>query len=149
MTTFTRREALVLAGAAVAAAGVPRAAYATAAEAEALIASFAGGQTPSEGLVVLDIADVAENGASVPVTVSVDAALAGDGRLDSVLLVSDGNPRPAIAEFRFSPLSASAKATTRVRLAQSQTVTALAKLADGSVHMAKKAVTVTVGGCAG
>ena len=62
---------------------------------------------------------------------------------------SDGNPRPEVATFHFTALSGTAAATTRMRLAKTQNVIALAKMADGSVYMDKKEVKVTIGGCGG
>ena len=60
-----------------------------------------------------------------------------------------GNPLPGVATFHFSPMSGSASATTRIRLAKTQDVIAIAKMSDGSVFMDKKTVKVTIGGCGG
>ena len=68
---------------------------------------------------------------------------------DSVMILADGNPRPEVATFHFTALSGAAAATTRMRLAKTQNVIALAKMADGSVYMDKKEVKVTIGGCGG
>ena len=61
----------------------------------------------------------------------------------------DGNPEPGIATFNFSPMSGEAAATTRIRLAKTQNVVAVAKMNDGSFFMDKKLVKVTIGGCGG
>jgi len=66
-----------------------------------------------------------------------------------VLIVADGNPRPGVATFKFTELSGEAEASTRIRLAKTQNVIAVAKMSDGSFYMAKKAVKVTIGGCGG
>jgi sulfur-oxidizing protein SoxY len=66
-----------------------------------------------------------------------------------VLIVADGNPRGGIATFHFSPASGIAEANTRVRLAETQNVIAVAKMNDGSFFKATKAVKVTIGGCGG
>ena len=64
-------------------------------------------------------------------------------------LYADGNPLPGVATFRFGPLSASQTASTRIRLAGSQNVVAVAKMADGSFMQASVPVKVTIGGCGG
>ena len=72
-----------------------------------------------------------------------------DNYVQSVLILADGNPEPGVATFNFSPLSGEASATTRIRLAKTQNVVAVAKMSDGSVFMDKKLVKVTIGGCGG
>jgi sulfur-oxidizing protein SoxY len=66
-----------------------------------------------------------------------------------VLIVADGNPRGGIATFHFSPASGVAEANIRIRLAESQNVIAVARMNDGSLFTASKAVKVTIGGCGG
>lgn len=146
---ISRRQILMLSvGASVAAiTGLPT--YASADEANALIDAFTGGAEVQQGKLTLILPDVAENGNTVPLTVSVESAMEGDDLVESILVVADGNPRPDVATFHFSALSAAATATTRVRLAQSQTLTAVARMKDGTFHGQSTAVTVTVGGCTG
>jgi sulfur-oxidizing protein SoxY len=137
---LTRRGALALGAAAATAAVMPGAPAAAAAD--AAIASFTGGATPAEGGITLDIPEIAENGASVPVTVTAPGAAA-------IALFATANPNPGIATFTFGPLSARPVATTRIRLAESQEVVAVAKMGDGSFVRASAGVMVTVGGCVG
>ena len=66
-----------------------------------------------------------------------------------VLVVTDENPRAGVAVFHFSPASGVAEANTRIRLAATQNVIAVAKMNDGSFFTAKKLVKVTIGGCGG
>jgi sulfur-oxidizing protein SoxY len=66
-----------------------------------------------------------------------------------VLVVGDGNPNGGMATFHFTPLSGVAEANTRVRLATTQNIVAVAKMNDGSFYMASKQVKVTIGGCGG
>lgn len=147
--TITRRQILVLSLAASAAtiAGLP--AYASEDEAQTLIEAFTGGVKPQQGRISLTLPEVAENGNTVPLSFAVESAMDGDDLVESVLIVADGNPRPDVATFHFSALSASAAATTRIRLAQSQTLTAVAKMKDGSFFIDSADVSVTVGGCTG
>jgi sulfur-oxidizing protein SoxY len=67
----------------------------------------------------------------------------------AVHLFADGNPRPEVVSFRFSPVNGKAEASTRMRLAKTQNVVAVAKMADGTVSTDKKMVKVTIGGCGG
>jgi sulfur-oxidizing protein SoxY len=111
------------------------------------IAGFAGGQSPQSGKVRLLIAERVENGSAVPVTIEVDSTMVGDDRVESVMLLGERNPNPVVATFHFSALSGSATVSTRVRLAASQKVLAVARLADGSVWRDEREVDVAIGGC--
>lgn len=128
---------------------LPRAAFASAEDAEKLIAEFAGGKAPATGKIRLTAPEIAENGNTVPISVEVESAMQGADMVDTVMIVADGNPRPEVARFHFTAMSGTAAATTRMRLARTQNVIALAKMADGSVYMDRKEVKVTIGGCGG
>ena len=65
------------------------------------------------------------------------------------MLLASGNPEPAVATFTFGPAAGSQMAATRIRLAKTQEVIALAKMADGSIKKAQATVKVTIGGCGG
>ena len=150
--TITRRQALTLSAGAAAAflsGGLAGLAHAGADEAEALLDAFTGGVAPEPGRIALTAPEVAENGNAVSIAFSVDSAMEGDDRVETVLVVADGNPRPDVARFHFTELSGAAAASTRIRLAQSQTVTAVAKMADGSFFVDRRQIQVTVGGCTG
>src|SRR5213078_2586187 len=114
-----------------------------------LIKKFTGGKAATEGRVKLDLPEIAENGNTVPMTVSVDSPMTEQSYVSDVLVVSDGNPRPAVVTFHFTPASGVAEANTRIRLAQTQNVAAIAKMSDGSFFAASKQVKVTIGGCGG
>lgn len=146
---ITRRQLLVvsLGTTAAALAGLP--VHASVDEARVLLDAFTGGVSPVQGGITLTLPEVAENGNTVPLSFNVESAMDGDDLVESVLVVADGNPRPDVATFHFTALSAAAAATTRIRLAQSQTLTALARMKDGSFRIASANVSVTVGGCTG
>lgn len=147
---FTRREMLQFSAAATAFTCLgPQLALATASEADEAIKAFTGGLIPASGKISLDAPEIAENGNTVPVSVSVDSPMTADNYVSSVMIVADGNPNPAIATFHFSAMSGEAAAKTRIRLAQTQNVIAVAKMSDGSAFMDKKEVKVTIGGCGG
>ena len=118
-------------------------------DAEELIKKFTGGKTATEGRVRLDLPEIAENGNTVPMTVSVESPMTEQSYVSDVLIVADGNPRGGIATFHFSPASGIAEANTRIRLAETQNIIAVAKMNDGSFFKASKAVKVTIGGCGG
>jgi sulfur-oxidizing protein SoxY len=118
-------------------------------DADELIRRFTGGRQPAEGKVKLDLPDIAENGSLVPMTVSVDSPMTVASYVKDVLVVADGNPRGGVVTFHFTPDSGVAEATTRIRLAETQNVIAVAKMSDGSLHVERKQVKVTIGGCGG
>ncbi|MDP2733806.1 MAG: thiosulfate oxidation carrier protein SoxY, partial [Hoeflea sp.] len=99
--------------------------------------------------ITLTAPEIAENGNTVPISVSVESAMEGDDLVESVIIFADGNPSPAVATFHFTEMSGAALATTRMRLAKTQNVVAVAKMKDGSFFMDKKQVKVTIGGCGG
>ena len=114
-----------------------------------LIAKFTGGKKPVEGKVKLDLPEIAENGNTVPMTVSVESPMTEQSHVTDVLVVGDGNPRAGMATFHFTPASGVAEANIRVRLAATQDITAVARMNDGSFYMVSKQVKVTIGGCGG
>ena len=137
--TLTRRQMMATSAAAMAAfAGLP----AFAATADEMIAELTGGATLGEGGITLDTPEIAENGNTVPVEVRAPGA-------KSITLYADGNPVPSVATFNFGPLNPSQNASTRIRLARTQNVIAVAEMGDGSWQMAKAEVKVTIGGCGG
>lgn len=150
--TLSRRRALALMGSGAVlplALLVPSAARATVADVERAMAAFTGGTEPQRGRISLTTPEVAENGNTVPVSVEVDSAMEGDDLVGSIVILADGNPLPTVATFHFTAMSGIAVARTRMRLARTQNVIALARMADGSVYIDSREVTVTVGGCGG
>ena len=118
-------------------------------DADEAIKKFTGGKAPVTGKVKLDLPEIAENGNTVPMTVTVESPMTEQSHVTDVLIVADENPRSGVATFNFSPASGVAEANTRIRLAATQDVIAVAKMSDGSFYMASKQVKVTIGGCGG
>jgi len=150
--SLTRRETLALGVGAAAFAVVglrPLAALATKEDAQAMIKEFTGGKEPESGRITLTAPEIAENGNTVPVSVAVDSPMTDDDYVAAVMLIAEENPNPGVAVFNFTPMSGSAQAATRMRLAKTQNVVAVAKMKDGSVFMDKREVKVTIGGCGG
>ncbi|MEJ8474575.1 thiosulfate oxidation carrier protein SoxY [Roseibium algae] len=148
--SLTRREALGLtAGAAAFITFGGQLAFAAAADTEEAIKAFAGGSMPGTGKITLNAPEIAENGNTVPVSISVESPMTTDNYVESVMILAEGNPNPTVATFHFTAMSGEAAAKTRIRLAKTQNVIAVAKMSDGSTFMDTKEVKVTIGGCGG
>ena len=150
--TLTRRQVLAFGVGAAAfgiAVGRVPAAMATPDDVKAKINDMFGGVEPQSGTVTLSVPEIAENGNTVPISVSVDSAMQGDDLVQSVTIFADGNPSAEVAVFHFTALSGVAEATTRIRLAKTQNVIAVAKMANGDVFMDSREIKVTIGGCGG
>ena len=113
------------------------------------MAKIAGDAKPTDGKVSLELPEIAENGNTVPFTVTIDSPMTDKDYVKSVHLLSTGNPRPNISGFSFSPDSGKAVAASRMRLAKTQDVVAVAQMSDGKWYMGKRTVKVTIGGCGG
>jgi len=137
---FTRRDTLVMGAGAAIATFMPFRAFADLTEDET--DTFADGAVVTDGGVEVTAPEIAENGNTVPISVSAPGAV-------SILVLASGNPAPRVIEFGFGPRSGSSSAATRCRLAGTQNIIALAKMADGSVMRGTAAVKVTIGGCGG
>lgn len=147
-----RRQVLGLsAGAAVLAVAGIRVGPASAAaeETKKRVMEFSGGKEPGSGKITLKAPEIAENGNTVPISVTVESAMSGDDLVESVIILAEGNPNPEVATFHFTEMSGEASATTRMRLAKTQNVVAVAKMKDGSVYSDTRLVKVTIGGCGG
>lgn len=136
---FSRRETLAMGLGAAVLTVLP---FRVNASAQDRIAEFTGGADMAETGIELTAPEIAENGNTVPIEVNAPGATA-------ILVLATGNPTPGVATFNFGPLAASQSAATRIRLAGTQDVVAIAKLADGSFAKASAAVKVTIGGCGG
>ncbi len=136
---LTRRDALALGAGAVVVAGLPVRAAAPGAD---FIEAFTGGAEIADSGVTLIAPEIAENGNSVPIEISADGA-------SEIMVLALGNPSPQVGTFKFGPLAASQSASTRIRLAETQDLLAIARMADGSYAQATAHVKVTIGGCGG
>ena len=149
---ISRRAWLSTSAAAAAATffGVSGNAVASVEDVEKLIATFGGG-TAAEvaGPLELTTPEIAENGNSVPVSVSVDSPMSEDDYIESIIVMAGDNPNPEVVTFHFTPASGVAKASTRMRLAKTQDVFAVAKTNSGKLYKVSNNVKVTIGGCGG
>lgn len=144
---INRRQALAVgAGAVVLAGGFSVPAFAKNDSAE-LIEKFTGGKKPADGKIKLDLPEIAENGNTVPMTVSVSHPMAPEDHVKSIHVFNEKNPQPNIANFYLGPHSGRAQVSTRIRLADSQKIVAIARLSDGSFWSATVEVIVTLAAC--
>ena len=124
-----------------------RPAEATPAMLASAIRDLVGEATVKVGKVKLEIPPLVENGNTVPMTVSVDSPMTADDHVKSVHVFNEKNPQPNIGNFHLGPRAGRAKVTTRIRLADSQKVTAIAQLSDGSFWSGSVDVIVTLAAC--
>ena len=145
-----RRQVLRVAlgaGAAAVLAGLPNAALATTAELSAAIATFTAGAAAKPGRVTLDVAPLVENGNSVPITVSVQSPMTAADHVTAIAVFNESNPQRDVAVFRLGPRAGRAVVATRIRLATSQQLLAVAQLSDGTFWSGAVDVIVTLAAC--
>ena len=109
--------------------------------------AFTGGAPIQTGRVKLKIAELVENGNAVPVTVTVESPMTAADHVSRIALFNQRNPQPDVAVFELSPANGRAEVGTRMRLATSQTVVALAQMNDGSIWQQRVDVIVTLAAC--
>jgi sulfur-oxidizing protein SoxY len=139
-----RRRALVLG---LSGAVLLRPAAATSEELAAAIRAYTGGAAPVPGGVQIDIAPLVENGNAVPVTIRVDSPMTPAAHVQAIALFNQLNPQRDVARFALSPALGRAEVGTRIRLATSQQLVAIARLSDGSFRSQTVDVVVTLAAC--
>ena len=141
------RRAVLLAGAAsVVALALPVRVHARPTLDEA-IRSFTGGAAVREGRVKFEISPLVENGNAVPVGIEVESPMTAADHVRRIALFNEKNPQADIAVFHLSQRAGRARIATRIRLATSQVVVALAEMSDGSFWSSKASVIVTLAAC--
>ena len=124
-----------------------RAAQATSESAAAAIKAILGDATLRQGKIALDLPPIAENGNSVPLTVSVDSPMTATDHVRSIHVFAEANPRPNVAHFHLGPRAGKAQVSTRIRLFTSQKIIAIAALSDGSFWSGGAEVIITLAAC--
>ena len=113
-----------------------------------VVQRWAGGRAVTEGRVRLEIAELVENGNAVPIRVSVDSSpMTAADHVQEIVVFNEKNPLRDVVRFSFSPASGRAQADTRIRLATSQQLVALARMSDGSQWSHRVEVVVTLAAC--
>jgi sulfur-oxidizing protein SoxY len=148
----SRREFLRVIGTAAAAAGVVslvavEPARGTPASMQQAIDKMVGAGRVSVGRVKLELPPLSENGNVVPLAVSVESPMTANDHVRAIHVFTEKNPQPEVASFRLGPRAGRARVATRIRLADTQSVTAIAELSDGSFWSASAAVVVTLAAC--
>lgn len=114
---------------------------------EAAVRAFTGGAAVNSGKVRLDVPPLVENGNSVPIVVAVDSPMTAASFVKRIAVFNAKNPQPNVATFHLGPRAGRASASTRARLANSQTLTAIAELSDGTFWSDTADVIVTLAAC--
>ncbi len=149
--TSTRRRFLGLAGSAAAIGVAPvvslRPATATPETMAAAIRNVVGNAAVRTGKVKLDVPPLVENGNTVPMTVSVASPMTPDDHVKSIHVFNEKNPQPNIGNFYLGPHAGRAQVSTRIRMADSQKIIAIARLSDDSLWSVSAEVVVTLAAC--
>jgi sulfur-oxidizing protein SoxY len=143
----TRRHVLALAGGAAALPLLPRATQAETADTAAAIRRFTGGTAFTPGKLKLDISPLVENGNSVSMSVIADHPMTEQAHVKRMAVFTEKNPQAEVAVFHLNPRSGTATVGCRIRLATTQTVTAVAELSDGRFWKDEVEVLVTIAAC--
>ena len=113
----------------------------------AAIGKVTGGAEVKKGRVKLDIPPLSENGNTVATTVTVESPMTAKDYVKAIHLFAEKNPQPNIISVHLGPRSGKAAVSTRIRLADTQTVTAIAEMSDGSFWQDTGDVIITLGAC--
>lgn len=115
---------------------------------ESAIAAITGGKpvTPS-GKVTLSAPEIAENGAVVPVKVSVESPMSANDHVKAIHVLATKNNNTRCANVYLTPANGEASFATRIKLGATQDVLAIAEMSNGTFLSAKQNVKVTIGGC--
>ena len=147
----TRRRFLALTGGAAVLGAMPIVAAKPARATPALMATamrdVTGSAVVRAGKVKLDVPPLVENGNTVPMTVSVTSPMTAEDHVKSIHVFVEKNPQPNVGNFVLGPHAGRAQVSTRIRLADSQKIVAIAKMSDGSFWSATVDVVVTLAAC--
>jgi len=141
-----RRELLQL-GLAAGGLLLVRPARATSFEMQSAIADKAARAPVKKGRVTFDIPPLVENGNGVPITVSVDSPMTAAEHVTGIAVFNERNPQRDVVRFTLGPRAGRAVVSTRIRLATSQQLVAVARLSDGTFWSQGVDVLVTLAAC--
>ena len=145
--TITRRDVLA-GGLAAASAALPVPAQANVpGQMEAAIRNVLGEATIRKGKVTLDLPPLVENGNTVPMTVSVDSPMTKENYVKAIHVFNEKNPQANVISVALGPRAGKAHVATRIRLADTQKVIAIAEMSDGSFWSDTQEVIVTLAAC--
>jgi sulfur-oxidizing protein SoxY len=148
----TRRRVVIGTAALAGAAGIglmlsPAPAHATPASMRAAIRKVVGEASPKKGRIKIDLPPLIENGNAVPLTLSVESPMTAEDYVKAVHVFTEKNPQPNVISIQLGPRAGRAVISTRMRLADSQKVVAVAQMSDGSFWSEEIEVVVTLAAC--
>jgi len=114
---------------------------------EEAVRKITGGAPIKRGRVKLDAPALIENGNSVVLSVHVDSPMTEADHVKAIHVFAPKNPLPSMISVQLTPRSGRAQFTTRVRVADTQTLMAMAQMSDGSMWMDRVDVVVTLAAC--
>lgn len=142
-----RRQLIASASGAIAISVAPLRAFADLADVERARRDLFGDRPVQEGRVSVKLPPIAENGFSVPLSVSVDSPMTPDDYVKQVAILSPRNPLPLIGQFNFTAQSGRAAVSTRIRMSGTQSIQAVAEMSDGSLWTGSQETVVTLAAC--
>lgn len=126
---------------------VLRPAAAQASELAAAVAAYTQGAPVRAGKVKLDVAELVDNGNVVPITITAESPMTTADHVKTITVFNEKNPQRDVARFTLGPRAGKASVTTRIRLATSQQLVAIAQMSDGSYWSHTVNVIVTLAAC--
>jgi sulfur-oxidizing protein SoxY len=147
MPVAALRRRLLIAGAGGALLVVAQPAPAATPALQEIVAQFAGGTRVQQGRVRFDIAQLIENGNTVPITITVDSPMTQADHVRSIVVFNEKNPQREVLQISLGPRAGRAQVSARIRLATSQQLIALARMSDGSLWSQSVDVLVTLAAC--
>jgi sulfur-oxidizing protein SoxY len=144
----TRRRLLTgIAGAGIAAVIGVEPSRATPDSMKAAIRNVVGEALENKGKVRIDVPALVENGNTVSLTVEVESPMTPKDYVKAIHVFNELNPQPNVISVRLGPRAGRARISTRFRLADTQTIVAIAEMSDGSFWTASANVVVTMAAC--
>ena len=126
---------------------VSKRALATPESMKAAIKRVVGEANLQNGRIKLDLPALVENGNAVPLAVSVESPMTAKDHVKAIHIFTEKNPQPNVASFHLGPRAGKANLSTRIRLADTQQVIAIAAMSDGSFWIESIEVVVTLSAC--
>ena len=151
----TRRDFLAAAATLAAATGMPAGVGAQATkdlrgteeDMRIAIAQFTSSQPLTKGRVRLDVPPLVDNGNTVAISVAVESPMTDADHVRAIRIFSERNPEPIILAMKLGPRAGRASVATRVRLADTQTLVAVAEMSDGTFWFGSAPTVVTIASC--
>jgi sulfur-oxidizing protein SoxY len=146
--SVTRRGVLFAASSVAIGAALPqRASASTPGQLEAAIRNVLGDVKIQKGKVTLDLPPLVENGNTVPMAVTVDSPMTKDSFVKAIHVFNEKNPQANVISVKLGPRAGKADVSTRIRLADTQRITAIAEMSDGTYWSDTQEVIVTLAAC--